>query len=282
LNRRALAISFAAVALALGGLKPAVEVRSASAQPAPSSAPVPTESALIEIEEGPPSPTPTARRRNGRPTPTPTPSPVPTETPEPTPSPTPTPTPSPTAAPPTVAPTATPTPRAVAPSQPTVAQSLEDPNVQSILRRPIALLNTFGWMLGTWRAHNVEERGDGRRHDLGTNTYVFAATMKGRWIFGGDGKSTDYFYITYDPFSEKWALVRLNGNPSYGIWISDRGWHGNAIEFTSSYSSANGRQYHRRITLIRQGARAFGIYNEEQLSDGSWTGDDMVELLKQQ
>jgi hypothetical protein len=280
LNRTALAISFAAVALALGAHGPALEVPAASAQQAPSTAPVPTESALIEIQEGPPSPTPGPRRRNGRPTPTPTPSPVPTATPAPSPSPSPEPTP--TAAPPTIAPTERATPRAVAPSQPTVAQSLEDPNVQGILRRPIALLKSFGWMLGTWRAHNIEELSDGRRRDLGANTYVFAATMKGRWIFGGDGKSSDYFYISYDPFGEKWALVRLSGDPDYGIWTSDRGWHGNAIEFTSSYSSAAGRLYHRRITLIRQSPRAFGIYEEEQLSDGSWTGDDMVELTKQQ
>ncbi len=135
-------------------------------------------------------------------------------------------------------------------------------------------------MMGTWHAHNFENVGDGQQRDLGTNTYVFAQTMKGRWIFGADGKASDYFYITYDPFAEHWALVRMNADPSYGIWISDRGWRGNSIEFTSTYAYALGRPYQRRTTIVRKGAKAFGMYDEEQLPDGSWTSDDSVELTK--
>lgn len=233
------------------------------------------------------------------PTPTDTPSPAPTNTPSPTPSPaprgrrakeaataTPTPPPSPAASEipdgTTPIPTQPPTPRPIAPNQPTVPDSMDDPNVKGILARPIPQLSQVGWMIGTWRAHNVEQTGDGRSVDLGINTYVFAATMKNRWIFGGDGNATDYFYITFDPFARRWVFVRVNANPAYGIWVSASGWHLNTIQFTSNYSYVNGRQYRRRTTIIRKDARTFGIYDEEQLANGAWTADDAVELTKQQ
>jgi len=286
LNRSAVALGFAAAVVVFGAMAHGVSRGAASAQPAPG----PSESAIIELQEGPgpgPTPTPTPRRRGrGKPSPTPSPTPL-VGPPAPTPTPSPTPSPVPTAVPPvtaqpTVIPTARPTPRPVAPFQPSIPQSLEDPNVQSILHRQIAQLSQLSWMTGTWRAHNVEELGDGRQHDLGLNTYVFAPIMKGRWMFGGDGKGTDFFYITYDPFAQRWTLVRLNETPAYGIWISDRGWRGNSISFTTTYSYAVGRQYARRLTIIHKDARTWGIYDEEQLSDGSWTGDDAVELTKQQ
>jgi hypothetical protein len=291
LNRHALATSLALTALALGTLSPSGDGRSSAALA--QSAPSPTESAIIEIQEGPatstpsPSPSPTpATHKNGRSkataapgdvlaTETPTPEPVATEataaaiiTPSPLPVPLSTP-----------RPLNRPLPLIL--RQPTIPQSLEDPDVSGVLHRSISLLSTFNWMMGTWNAHNVEEMGDGRQRDLGTNTYVFAQTMKGRWIFGADGKATDYFYISYDPFAEHWILVRMNSNPSYGLWISERGWHGNTIEFTSTYAYALGRPYQRRTTLVRKDAKSFGIYDEEQLPDGSWTSDDSVELTKQ-
>jgi hypothetical protein len=283
--RVAIAAAFACGALALGMRSPSSEGpgTAALAQPVP----VPTESAIIEIQEGPPSSTPTPSatpspiptgRRNGRGRATALPSAVPTETD--TPSPEPATTAFATTAPSFVLPTFRPTPRPLVVHQPTVPQALDDPDVQSMLRRSIQLLSTFNWMTGTWHARNFENVGDGQQRDLGTNTYVFAQTMKGRWIFGADGKASDYFYITYDPFAEHWALVRMNVDPSYGIWISERGWRGNSIEFTSTYAYALGRPYQRRTTIVRKGPKAFGMYDEEQLPDGSWTSDDSVELTK--
>jgi hypothetical protein len=280
--------AFAFGALAIGTLPASRDVPGAAAfaQPVPS----PTESAIIEIQEGPasssptpsatPSPTPQPRR-NGRSKATPTPSPAPSETETPTPEPTPEPasTAFATTAPSPV-PTFRPTTRPLVVHQPTIPQTLDDPDVQAMLRRSIALLSSFNWMTGTWHAHNFENVGDGQQRDLGTNTYVFAQTMKGRWIFGADGKASDYFYITYDPFAEHWALVRMNVDPSYGIWISERGWRGNSIEFTSTYAYALGRPYQRRTTIVRKGPKAFGMYDEEQLPDGSWTSDDSIELTK--
>ena len=295
MNRPALATFLAAVVLVVGVHWPPFGGSAVAAQDSPE----PTASALIELQEGPATsqvPTPTPKPKRGKAKATPAPTPSPTETPAPSPDArhkgakareTPIPTPELTAAsaampPAAPIPTQRPTPRPLVPYQPTVPQSLVDPNVEGILHRPIRQLSEFGWLTGTWRAHNVEEIGDGRQIDLGINTYVFAQTMKGRWIFGADGKASDYFYITYDPFAAHWILVRFSSTPEYGIWTSERGWHGNTIEFTSNYSFAIGRQYRRRITLIHKDARTFGIYDEEQLSDGSWTGDDAVELSKQQ
>ncbi|GAC1300122.1 MAG: hypothetical protein NVSMB19_06100 [Vulcanimicrobiaceae bacterium] len=182
---------------------------------------------------------------------------------------------------PTPIPTAKPTRRPIAPEQPTIPDSAGDPHVRAIINRPIRELSELGWMMGTWNAHSVEERANGTSQDRGVTTYVFGLTMKGRYVFGADGKARDYIFITFDPFARHWVLVRFEGNPSYGIWVSDAGWKGNRIEFLSNFSYANGRQYRRRITLIHKDARTFGIYNEEQLADGRWTPDDAVELTKQ-
>jgi hypothetical protein len=179
---------------------------------------------------------------------------------------------------PTLGPTAPP----LVPFQPSVPQSLRDPNVQSVLHHDIRQLSQIAWMAGTWRARNIQEMGDGRPRDVGMNTYVFGFTMHGRWLFGADGKADDFMYLTYDPFAHRWVLMRFQGNPSYGIWLSDGGWKGNRIVFETTFSYANGREYHRRLTIIHKDARTFGIYDEEQVPDGSWIADDAVELTKQQ
>lgn len=293
MNRLALATGLALAIAVLGALSPAFD-GPARASLLPQASPQPLESAIIEIQEGPGA--------SATPTDTPSPSPTPTraprkrgksnETPEPTDTPTPEPTPGASESPtplPVASPTATPSPSApsrptlqpVAVRQLTIPQSLADPGARDLLRRPISQLRAFAWLTGTWRAQTIEQSGDGQQHDLGTNIYVFAQTMKGRWIFGADGKATDYFYITYDPFAEHWILVRMNATPAYGVWTSDRGWQRNSIEFTSVFSYATGRPYRRRITIVQKDAKNFKIYDEEQLSDGSWTGDDSVSLTKQ-
>ncbi|MBD5635988.1 MAG: hypothetical protein IAI49_16085 [Candidatus Eremiobacteraeota bacterium] len=158
---------------------------------------------------------------------------------------------------------------------------MSDPAVAASLTRPIRQLATLAWLEGTWRAHNVAELPNGRSRDLGINTYVFAPTMRNRWIFGADGKAEDEFYITFDSLARHYVLLRLESNPSYGLWISNDGWQGNRIVFTSNFSYANGRQYRRRVTLIHKDARTFGIYDEELLPNGNWTADDAVDLTRQ-
>jgi len=299
-------LAVAAVILTLAGtaaIGPGAGV--ASDVRAPSATPTPTPTGATTLE--PPSPTP-------EPTPTDTPTPTPTPTPDPhppryhgrivVPTRTTTPTPAPivvptilpsavappvaTAAPtpvpnavPTTIPTAVPTPKSIAPVQPTVPESADDPTVQATIVRPIRELAQIGWLTGTWSAHSVDQLGDGSSRVGRTTTYVFGLTMKGRWLFGADGRGRDYLYMTFDPFSRKWVLLRIQGNPSYGLWTSENGWRGNRIEFTSSYSFANGRQYRRRLTIIHKDVRTCGIYDEEQLPNGSWTPDDYVELTKQ-
>jgi hypothetical protein len=182
---------------------------------------------------------------------------------------------------PTQIPTLAPTPRPVAPIQPTVPQTVTDPNALGIIARPIRELTLFTWMFGTWHAHNIAELPDGRQKDFGLTTYVFAPTMHGRWIFGADGRAKDEMYISYDPFARRYVLLRIQSNPSYGLWVSTDGWRSNRIVFLTNFSYVNGRQYRRRLTIIHRNSRNFAIYNEEQLPDGSWTADDSVELSKQ-
>jgi hypothetical protein len=162
-----------------------------------------------------------------------------------------------------------------------IPQAMRDPNVLRNLAHPIAELSTFGWMTGTWSARNVREIPEAKTHDLTVNTYVFAFTMKNRWIFGADGKAKDEFYITFDPIARQYVLVRLEADPSYGIWVSSQGWRGNGIVFTSEVSYAYGQPYRRRVTIDHVNGRTFTIFDEEQLPDGSWSADDAMELTKQ-
>jgi len=264
--------------------------------------PAPQPSAVAAPESTGPVPTPnptpagTARPKEaprmlfGR-RPTPSPSPSPTATPLPTAPPTAAPTPEPT---PTVTPTVTPTRRVptplpaangtfepIAPDQLTIPDSTASHAVRAIIARPIRELAQIGWMTGTWKAHVVQKDGNGKSHERGLGTYVFGTTMKGRYMFGADGKARDYLYLTFDPFVKRWVLVRFEGNPSYGVWVSHAGWSENRIDFVSEFAYANGRPYRRRTTLVHKGARAFGIYDDEELADGTWARDRAVELNKQ-
>lgn len=164
-------------------------------------------------------------------------------------------------------------------AEPTIAQTLDDPTVRATIAHPIPELQQIAWLVGSWRAHSDELRG-GWSRDRGVTTYVFAPTMKGRWLFGADGKNRNYFFLTYDPFSRMWVMMRIDGNPSYGLWTSELGWQENRIEFDSPASIANGRMYHRRTTIIHKDARTFDIEDAEQRPDGSWTPDARVELTK--
>jgi len=242
--------------------------------PTPSPAPSPTPS---------PSPSPAPRATPRPPVVTPTPGPIPTATRAPQKIrtvPSATPAPLPTRPPSTPVPIATPAPLRLAtpaphpsgalqPSgglPPTILQSAKDPEVQRILRDPIDKLAQFSWLVGTWRTRD--------------DTYIFAFTMKNRWIFGADGKANNYLYLTYDPFAHHFVLNRLENNPSYGIWTAD-GWQGDKMVFLSDAAYADGHPYHRRLTILRETARTFSIHDEEQLPDGSWTSDGTIELTKE-
>ena len=157
---------------------------------------------------------------------------------------------------------------------------MSDPNVRSIIGRPIRELSQVAWMQGTWRATGSYELSDGSSKRIEPTTWVFAPVLNNRWLFGADGRSQDYLYLTFDPFLRRWTALRFAANPAYGIWISDRGWVDNRIDFVTNFSYANGRQYRRRLTIIRKDARTFGIYETEQLPDGTWTPDDAVELTR--
>jgi hypothetical protein len=200
--------------------------------------------------------------------------PTPTDTPSATPAPTNTPAP---------VPSATPLPevRPFVAGHRTVPESMNDQRVSSMVSAPISELVLFDWLKGTWRAHTLEQLPTGGSSDLGMNTYVFAPVLNGRWIFGASGHSDDEFYITYDVFARRYVALRIQGDPSYGLWVSYEGWRGDKIVFISNDSTVFGRPYVRRMTIEHPSARAFDIIDEEQRPDGSWSTDDVLEMNKQ-
>ncbi len=216
------------------------------------------------------------------------PAPAPTSTQTPTPAPTPTPEPSATATP-----TATPAPspsastsalpeiRPFVAGHRTIPESMNDQRVTKMVSAPVDELVLFDWLKGTWRSHTLAQLPAGGSRDLGMNTYVFAPVLKGRWIFGASGASDDEFYISYDVFARRYVALRIQGDPSYGLWVSYDGWRGNRIVFISNDSTAFGRAYVRRMTIEHPSARAFDIIDEEQRPDGSWSTDDVLEMTKQ-
>ena len=215
---------------------------------------------------------------------TPAPIPTQTETPPPTPTPEPTATSTPSA---TSAPSPSPSASALPEIRPfvaghrTIPESMSDQRVTNMASAPITELVLFDWLKGTWRSHTLAQLPAGGSRDLGRNTYVFAPVLKGRWLFGASGTSDDEFYISYDPFARRYVALRIQGDPSYGLWVSYDGWRGNKIVFISNDSTAFGRAYVRRMTIEHPSARAFDIIDEEQRPDGSWSTDDVLEMTKQ-
>ena len=260
-----------------------------SAQSAPVPSPAPTDTPVVSTPT--PSPSATATPPPAAATaPTILVTPVPVVTPSPQASATPAPPPPAIASPapaapvtpsPIASPSALPVPRPFATGRRTVPDSMNDPRVPDMIAHPIPELVLFDWLKGTWRSHTIVNLPAGAARDLGTNTYVFAYVLKNRWIFGATGRADDEFYITYDPFARRYALLRIEGDPSYGMWVSYEGWHGNRIVFASNVSSKIGRPYVRRITFDRKDVRTFDILTEEQTDDGSWITDDAIELTKQ-
>lgn len=177
-------------------------------------------------------------------------------------------------------PTQPPTPRPVAPDQPTIPQSLADPNVRSILAHPIRELALISWMKGTWHVEGSVNLPDGKTAGTPGTVFVFAPIMNGRWMFGADGHDSEYVYLSYDPFARHWVAIRFSASPSFAIYTSSAGWIGNRIDFTTNFSYVNGRQYRRRLTIIHKDARTFGLYEQEQIPDGSWTSDAAFEFTK--
>jgi len=235
--------------------------------PVPSLTPTPLATTAPARKGGKPTATPT-------PTPTPIPTPTPTETPSATPTPTNTPVPSPSATP-------LPEIRPFVAGHRTVPESMNDPRVTNMASGPISELVLFDWLKGTWRSHTLAQLPTGGSRDLGLNTYVFAPVLDGRWIFGASGHSDDEFYITYDVFARRYVALRIQGDPSYGLWVSYDGWRGDKIVFVSNDSTVFGRPYVRRMTIEHPSARAFNIIDEEQRPDGTWSTDDVLEMNKQ-
>jgi chorismate-pyruvate lyase len=186
----------------------------------------------------------------------------------------------PSSAPSTAAPSPKPTAALRITDPPSLLATLADPETRPLLGGPIRQLTQIGWMQGTWNARDIRYRVSGKPA-IAANTFVFAYTMKGRWIFGTDGTLTDFIYLSYDPLGERWVLVQLEKYPSYGLWTSTDGWSGGRISFEGEPSSALGRFFRRRFTLIHRGPGRMAIVAEEQRPSGEWITDERIELSKE-
>lgn len=169
---------------------------------------------------------------------------------------------------------------AQSPASRSIRQALTDPVIRASFARLIAQLTAIAWMTGTWKARVITHIGP-HRETNDAATYVFTTAMDGRWLFGADRARSDLVYITYDPLGKQWALVRMEANPSYELFVSKDGWRAGRITFVSAAAFANGQPYRRTTTIVKRNPNSFVMYDKERLADGTELLDDIVSFLKQ-
>ncbi|MBC5800807.1 MAG: hypothetical protein GIX03_02070 [Candidatus Eremiobacteraeota bacterium] len=167
----------------------------------------------------------------------------------------------------------------IAPANRTIRQALEDSGVRASFTRPIRQLAEIAWMSGMWKGRVIRHIGP-HRETKDAAAYVFATTLNGRWMFGTDRAGRDNVYITYDPLGKQWTLVRLDANPSYGMFVSREGWRSGRITFESVAAFADGQPYRRTTTILQRNARSFVIYDKERPAAGTDLLDDIISLTK--
>jgi hypothetical protein len=206
--------------------------------------------------------------------------PVPLRTPTPSPEPL-------GSAPPALAPVSAPSisppsanPATAGPFVPLSARA-DDSVVAGARSAPIVQLRQAAWMSGTWDAR-VRVAGAARQSPAGESSYVIDMTMKGRWIFGAEGKGRDFFFLGYDPLASHWVLLQLDGSPGYALLVAPLGWQNGHISFFGDASYSDGLQYRKRATISRVSARQFILSDEQVAPDGSYLPIDRYDFTKVQ
>jgi hypothetical protein len=156
-----------------------------------------------------------------------------------------------------------------------------DATVQRLQSAGIAKLRDAAWMAGTWNAHEKVD-GPGRVRDLGIATYIIADTMRGRWIFGSDGKSREFFYLTFDPLAGQWVLAKIEAASAYALLTSRSGWNNGRIVFTGQAAYTYGVGYRKRTTIIRLNPKEFAVYDEQAAPDGKFAPVDEYDFRRVQ
>lgn len=138
------------------------------------------------------------------------------------------------------------------------------------LRHPIVRLKELDYLLGTWNAHIYTlSQSHAITRDFGHTTYVFARTMRDRWILGTDAKNTEFLYFTFDPPANHWVFADLKGFPSCGIGTATG--TGRKLVFESIVESALGDERRIRTTLTSIDAKHVSLLEEEETPNDSFT-----------
>jgi hypothetical protein len=143
-------------------------------------------------------------------------------------------------------------------------------NAEFVSRLPglrASRMEQFRWLAGEW---NYENRVPATRFspayvDVGCAQFSFCEG--GSWICRVTPNGRETPHITFDPFSEQWVYVLIQG--SYGILRSPEGWAGDQIVF-SGLMTMIGIDCEWRMTWTKSGEDQFGFVNHERKDDGSW------------
>ncbi|MFY9781458.1 MAG: hypothetical protein WAJ85_13225 [Candidatus Baltobacteraceae bacterium] len=136
-------------------------------------------------------------------------------------------------------------------------------------------------MSGTWDTR-LHVAGAARQPNPNESSYVIDMTMKGRWIFGAEGKGRDFFFLGYDPLAGHWTMLQLDGSPGYALLVSPLGWQNGHISFYGDAAYTSGVQYRKRATISRLNARQFTLSDEQVAPDGSYLPLDRYDFTKVQ
>jgi hypothetical protein len=159
----------------------------------------------------------------------------------------------------------------------TMGPSRTDPARQVGVFRPEAVaklpalraeqMETFRWIAGEWGYENSVPATTLSPAYTDVGSYRFSVCEKDSWIcvVGPDGREARH--ITFDPLSQQWIYVLLQG--SYGILRSREGWRGNRIVF-SGLMTMLGIDCDWRMSWTKQSDDKFIFVNEERRADGSW------------
>ena len=128
-------------------------------------------------------------------------------------------------------------------------------------------MEAFRWIAGEWNYENhvPATRVSPAYVDIGSQR--FSCCERDLWIcvVAPDGRESRH--ITFDPFSQQWIYVLIQG--SYGILRSREGWRGNQIVF-SGLMTMIGIDCDWRMTWTKQSDDEFLFVNEERRADGEW------------
>ena len=161
----------------------------------------------------------------------------------------------------------------------------KDPNfVRNVLsqRELPPELESFKWMLGTWKASakafQTPSRPERALPDAGS--FIYKTVPDSSWIWGLSTREGSVLmpHIGYDQPSKRYLIDSCNGAGVYGLLISP-GPKGESITFEGDVT-VFGISAHFRRTYTKTKPSEFEIFNEERMADGTWVPVDRYYLTR--